>query len=251
MVEGHHPSVERYVTSRRMAARYDMTFASTALFATDTRFMDEVLPPPPAKVVDLGCGTGRHVVHLARRGYEVTGVDLSEHMLAQARSKVEAEGLPARLVRGDICSLGELASGAFDGAVCMFSTLGLLKGRKLRLAALAEARRLLRPGGAYVFHVHNRLHNLTHSEGRRWLVRNAVAAALGRAELGDRLMIGYRGEMDLYLHVFSRREAVGLAREAGVEVTRVMALNERRDGELAGGWRSVAANGFLISAQRV
>ena len=192
---------------------------------------------------------GRALAQQWESSAEVTGVDLSEHMLDIARAKLEGEALEARLVRGDICSLPELAAGGFDAAVCMFSTLGLLRGRKLRLAALGEARRLLRPGGVYAFHVHNLLHNLTHAEGRRWLLGNALEAVLGRARLGDRLMPRYRGEIDLYLHVFTRREALGLARGAGFEVTRLTALNERRDGELTGGWRSVRANGFLVAAR--
>lgn len=45
------------------------------------------------RILDMGCGTGRHALELARRGYRVTGVDLSDGMLAQARAAAAAEGL--------------------------------------------------------------------------------------------------------------------------------------------------------------
>jgi 2-polyprenyl-3-methyl-5-hydroxy-6-metoxy-1,4-benzoquinol methylase len=44
-----------------------------------------------ARILDIGCGTGRHAIELARRGYTVTGVDLSESQLARAREKAAAE----------------------------------------------------------------------------------------------------------------------------------------------------------------
>lgn len=45
------------------------------------------------KILDVGCGTGRHAIELTKRGYNVTGIDLSESQLARAKSKAEKEGL--------------------------------------------------------------------------------------------------------------------------------------------------------------
>jgi 2-polyprenyl-3-methyl-5-hydroxy-6-metoxy-1,4-benzoquinol methylase len=45
------------------------------------------------KILDIGCGTGRHSLELARRGYDVTGIDLSESMIDKARSLALAENL--------------------------------------------------------------------------------------------------------------------------------------------------------------
>jgi SAM-dependent methyltransferase len=250
LLREHHPTIAGYVTSERLATSYDDAYAGSPLFETDTRFLDEHLPPPPARVVDLGCGTGRHVLHLALRGHRVTGVDLSEHMLGITASKLAAANLAAELVHADICDLSRLEAGAFDAATCMFSTIGLMKDRSLRLRAMQEARRLLVPGGVFVFHVHNRLINLYSPEGRAWLVRNLIDAALGRASLGDRLMRSYRGEVDLFLHVFTRGEAERLCRDAGFRVVRTMPLNADRTGELTGPFSSLRANGFIIAAAK-
>lgn len=54
--------------------------------------LQEKLPPPPASILDVGCGTGSLSLLLARLNYQVTGIDLSEAMLAQARKKVERDG---------------------------------------------------------------------------------------------------------------------------------------------------------------
>ncbi len=56
---------------------------------------------PGASILDMGCGTGRHAVELAKRGYQVTGVDISAGMLAQARKKAEEAGVAVEWVQAD------------------------------------------------------------------------------------------------------------------------------------------------------
>src|SRR3954469_2689537 len=52
-----------------------------------------LLPPPPARVLDLGCGTGWTSLFFARSGYEVTGVDISPDMVRHASERRDREGL--------------------------------------------------------------------------------------------------------------------------------------------------------------
>lgn len=54
-----------------------------------------------SSILDMGCGTGRHALELAKRGYEVTGVDISEGMLEQARKKAEEANVSVRWIRAD------------------------------------------------------------------------------------------------------------------------------------------------------
>lgn len=73
--------------------------------------------PRGAAVLDVGCGTGRHALELARRGYQVTGIDLSDGMLAVARAKAAVEGLDVRFVQADGTTFR--TDDRFDAAICL------------------------------------------------------------------------------------------------------------------------------------
>ena len=68
--------------------------------------------PPFGPVLDLGCGSGILAVELARRGWEVTGVDIVPKALRRARERVEAAGVEVRLVEGDVTRLGAAGVGS-------------------------------------------------------------------------------------------------------------------------------------------
>ena len=84
----------------RIAETYDEYFASSPLFRYDCRFLDEYLSPP-GPVLDLGCGTGRHLLHLERCGIATTGLDLNPHMLREAQAASALERRPCRVARAD------------------------------------------------------------------------------------------------------------------------------------------------------
>lgn len=82
---------------------------------------------PGARVLDAGCGPGRHSLELARRGIDVLGVDISAEFVALARDQAAREGLPsARFEVGDVRTLD---AGAFDAVLCLCQGgFGLLGG---------------------------------------------------------------------------------------------------------------------------
>lgn len=98
--------------SYSLSYRLGLAFWDT--FDTD-RVLAELIEGPsalaPGSALDLGCGTGRNSVYLARHGWEVTGVDLVGHAIAQARKRAAAQEVPARLIQGDVTRLGELGVG--------------------------------------------------------------------------------------------------------------------------------------------
>ena len=104
-------------------------------------------------ILDIGCGTGNHSIPLARRGYQVTGVDLSENMLAHAREKARSSNAPPSLafVQGDarIVDLNQ----KFDAVLMMFAVLGYQLTNEDVLAALNNVRKHLIPGGLFIFDV--------------------------------------------------------------------------------------------------
>lgn len=100
----------------------------------------QALAAPPARVLDAGCGTGRVGIELARRGYEVVGVDLDPSMLAIARR----DAPHVRWVEADLAELDthELGASAFDVVVCAGNVVPLLAAGTEAAAIAAMARRL-------------------------------------------------------------------------------------------------------------
>ncbi len=107
---------------------------------------------PDAKtILDLGCGTGRHDIILSQKGYAVTGVDLSEEMLAVAHASVDSPS-PApqpSFQQGDIRTvrLGK----TFDVVVSLFHVMSYQIDNKDLEAAFFTAREHLNPGGVFLF----------------------------------------------------------------------------------------------------
>ena len=82
--------------------------------------------PPKARVLDVGCGIGRHSVPLAQEGYNVVGFDLSPLFLEKANQAAEKAGVTLRLVQGDTRDLASLLADddPFDALVNMFTSHG-------------------------------------------------------------------------------------------------------------------------------
>lgn len=106
-------------------------------------------------ILDLGCGTGKHTMILARRGYQVTGVDCSEDMLTKARQEALAldntKYSPPLFYKGDLRTI-DLGK-QFDVVLMMFAVLGYQLTNDDVLAAFRTVQRHLRPGGLLIFDV--------------------------------------------------------------------------------------------------
>lgn len=99
------------------AEHYDQN-PFTAHTEKEVDFLLELYPiRPGARILDVGCGTGRHAVALAKRGYRVTGLDLSAKMLEVARRKAEAAGVAVEFVQADATDF-EFEE-KFDAAICL------------------------------------------------------------------------------------------------------------------------------------
>jgi SAM-dependent methyltransferase len=114
-----------------------------------------------AGVLELGCGTGRILLPLARAGHRVTGIDASPTMLARCRAKLDQEPEPVRadvtLVQADIRDLAaaNLPAGGYHLAIAPFRVLQHLTTPAEQIRSLAAVRRLLSPGGRLAFDVFN------------------------------------------------------------------------------------------------
>ena len=249
------PGVSRalwdYFHDPAIARAYDVSLADTPLLSIDQAFVLEHCRPA-GRIVDLGCGTGRLAITLAQHGYRPVGVDLSPEMLKVLRAKAAGLGLEVPCVCANLVDLGMFADGSFDHAACLFSTLGLVVGADARRRFLAHVHRLLRPGGVFVLHVHNRWFNLWTPAGRRLLLRDVARSWLGHADPGDYEMPPHQGVGALTMHLFTRREIVRMLSAAGFQIIEVRPLSLRADGRLCCPWwfGRVRSYGYLIAAQR-
>ncbi len=85
---------------------------------------------PPARLLDLPSGLGRHALALAGRGYSVTGVDLSASAVSAARKEARASGLTVSFQVGDMRD--QPPAGPFDGAYCFGNSFGYLSRDDMR-----------------------------------------------------------------------------------------------------------------------
>ena len=114
------------------------------------------------RILDIGCGTGRHAIELAKRGYRVTGFDLSEGQLRLAREKAAAAGVTVDFQRRDATQ--PHFDQEFDAAI-MFceGAFPLMETDEKNHAILRHAGAALRPGGKLLLTTLNALFPLFHS----------------------------------------------------------------------------------------
>lgn len=162
----------------------------------ETSILDAVLTSDHDRLLDVGCGVGRILAHLAAPGRTLVGLDVAEEMLARARARVEATDdvlfhcAPAHSVpEGD---------GAFDVVVC----LGVFEHlpQATRHAALSEFARVLRPGALLILELNNNRSQFLRSNARDNPYR-----------IAKQLENGYFCELMDAEHVVSTAIGVGLS----------------------------------------
>jgi cyclopropane fatty-acyl-phospholipid synthase-like methyltransferase len=84
---------------------------------------------PGAQVLDVPCGFGRHAVELARRGFRVTGIDISSTFIEGLKQRIASEGLSVTPILADVLSVD--IAGRFDGAICMGNSFGYFDAAKM------------------------------------------------------------------------------------------------------------------------
>ena len=147
--------VRAYAGDERDAAAEEQALAAARLAGC----------PPGGELLDVPCGFGRHAIPLARAGYRTVGVDRSQVLLDEARSRTGGEVSP-EFVRADYREL-PFADSSFDAALNLFTSIGYL-GDEEDTRALAEIGRVLRPGGRLVVETMHRDRLVTLGTDRSW-----------------------------------------------------------------------------------
>jgi SAM-dependent methyltransferase len=121
---------------------------------------------PPLRILDLPCGQGRHAIELARRGYEVTGVDISPFMIDVARERAKASALQVHWLTGDMRK--PVPGEAFDLILNLFTSFGYFADDADDQKVLVAAASMLKPGGRFVLEVINGERVMANFEARGW-----------------------------------------------------------------------------------
>ena len=114
------------------------------------------------KILDIGCGTGRHSIELTRRGYSIVGIDLSESQLKRAKEKAAEQKLKIDFQQHDARKLP--FSHKFDLAIMLCEgAFPLMETDEMNCQILKSAAKALKPGGKLIFTTLNGLFPLFHS----------------------------------------------------------------------------------------
>lgn len=174
---------------------------------------------PGQRILDMGCGRGRHAAIFARNNMQVTGIDISPESIAIAREAVPE----ATFVVHDIRE--PFATNMFDAVVCLFTSLGYSDDRRDDHRAIEAAAQALKPGGLFVVDVLNGEYvsrNLVAAETK---VIDGVRFDISRMRQGDdivkQIRVGHAGGKEEYeerVHAWTLPEMDALIQRAGLRL---------------------------------
>jgi len=185
-------------------------------------FLQQVLPEPPARVLDLACGTGRHAAPLSRAGHDVIGLDLSPVLLARARRKRST----AQWLRADMSRI-PLRNESCDAVISLFSSIGYFDDESDNYRVLSEASRVLRKGGRLVIETVNRDFFIRHAPPQSWFWQGALTVLeerrldplTSRSEVDVVVLEGSRHRAYHHsIRLYTAAELATLLASAGVDV---------------------------------
>jgi SAM-dependent methyltransferase len=180
---------------------------------------------PGARILDVGCGYGRHAIELVQRGLDVTGLDLSLPLLIRAADEAQKRALSVNFVHAD---MREMAfDQEFDGVTCMLTSFGYFdEDANMRVAeGMARA---LKPGGRLLLDIVNRDYIVSDLPSRVWWEGNGCVV-LEEVDfnfhtsriLTHRSIVfedGRQVEQELSIRAYSLHEIGRLLRQAGFRV---------------------------------
>lgn len=143
-----------------------MAKITDADIAREASFIEESLGcEAGATILDLACGTGRHAVELATRGYQVVGFDLSLAMLARASDEAQDRKQKINFVQGDMREM--TFEETFDGVFSWNTSFGFFDEEK-NAAVVAKVHRSLKKGGQFLLDVVNRDYIIRQAPSLAW-----------------------------------------------------------------------------------
>jgi SAM-dependent methyltransferase len=197
--------------------------------AREVHFIEESLGVERGgALLDLACGTGRHAVELARRGYEVVGFDLSLSMLARAGEDAQERQAKLNFVQGDMRDM--TFDEQFDGVYCWNTSFGYFEEDK-NAQVLDRVHRALKGGGLFLLDVVNRDFLVRQSPSLAWFEGDgcicmdemSVDFITSRMKVKRTMMLddGRSQEIEYSMRIYSLHELGRILHEHGFTVREV------------------------------
>ena len=189
-----------YYAQSKVLEHYEEATVRVGLWDSEKIVFTMNLPDFSKSILELGCGCGRIAFGLSTLGYsKVKATDFSKIMLKRARAIAKRKNISVPISFADARNL-PFDSESVEGIIFGFNGLMQIPGRTDRMTALKEIKRVLVPGGKFIFTTHDRgmtkWKKFWQTERKRWR-KNQQGAKLH--EFGDRFEQTHRGK--LYLHV--------------------------------------------------
>jgi SAM-dependent methyltransferase len=206
-----------------------MARITDAQIALEVNFIEESLGlAKNAVVLDLACGTGRHAIEMARRGYQIVGFDLSLAMLARAADEAQERDQKLNFVQGDMreMTFGE----TFDGVYTWNTSFGFFDEEKNN-GVIANVHRALKAGGLFLLDVINRDYLARQAPSLAWFEGDGCVCMdemhvdwiTSRMRVKRTMMLddGRTKETDYSLRVYSLHELGKILHDQGFRVAEV------------------------------
>lgn len=214
---------------------FDEDYLHTLPFMTphqterEVAFLLETLElPPTGRVLDIGCGYGRHAMEMAARGYRTVGLDLSLPLLIRATDATRRVGVNVDFVHGDMRDMS--FDSEFDGAYCFFTTFGYFDDDTNRRVASGICR-ALKPGGRFILELINRDYLIGDLPTRVWWQGDGCVVLeevdfnyfTSRLQVQRQIILenGRQLEQEISIRVYSLHEIGKVLHHAGFRVLEV------------------------------
>ncbi|MEK6961020.1 MAG: class I SAM-dependent methyltransferase [Nanoarchaeota archaeon] len=226
------PKVREAVENARVSSRFAKGYYDPDaegwlidMHKLDTKVLDDALPRP-CKLFDATMGPGRHVIHFAQRGFEVSGNDYNPHMVEEAKKALKGKKLKAKLFNLDATSLSGIKSNHYDAVICMGSSLGCIPKSHNRMMAMREFARIAKPGAILVMHFNN-LWSFTY--GDVWTIGFSLFNRRKGYEFGDSYFhhsdeLGY-----FFNHIFCVSEVKKMFKDVDLIIENIVCLDRQQE----------------------
>jgi glycine/sarcosine N-methyltransferase len=119
------------------------------------KLIERTAGEPPRRLLDIACGSGGYSIELAKKGYEVTAVDLDTQMVNELKKKVSRQGLSISALQGNMLELDKILGSKYDVAFCIGNSLVHLEGDEEIGMFLNQVRNLISESGSIVIQIIN------------------------------------------------------------------------------------------------